>query len=68
MITNLLKDWVIQRTNNGSVIIYGIIYNDIKKRFPDGTEIQTSKVLKADFVNGVIETRNSVYHLELKGE
>lgn len=66
--TNLLKNWVIKRTNNGSVIIYGIIYNDIKKRFPDGTEIHTSKVLKADFVNGVIETRNSVYHLELKGE
>ena len=23
---------------------------------------------KADFVNGVVETRNSVYHLELKNK
>lgn len=68
MITNLLKNWVIQRLDGGNVIIWGAIYNDIKNRFPDGTKIHTSKVLKADFVNGVIETKNSVYHLELKGE
>jgi hypothetical protein len=64
MKTNLLKDWTIERWNN-SVIIIGKVYNDIKGRFKDGEEIHTSKVLKADFVNGVVETRNSVYHLEL---
>lgn len=67
MQTNLLKNWTIERWGD-SVIVYGDVYNDIKKRFNDGDHIHTSKVLKADFVNGVIETRNSVYHLELKGE
>lgn len=65
MKTNLLKNWTIERWNN-SVIIIGKVYNDIKGRFEDGYEIHTSKVLKADFVNGVVETRNSVYHFEIK--
>lgn len=64
MTTNYIKDWKIVKHYN-SVIIFGKIYNDIKKRFPDGTEIHTSKILKADFVSGVVETLNSVYHLEI---
>lgn len=63
--TNLLKDWSVY-SNNGRVVLEGIIFNDIKKRFIDGTPIRTSRVLKADFVNGVVETKNSVYHLDLK--
>jgi hypothetical protein len=62
MKTNLLKDWYIEKIY-GAVFVIGKVYNDIKKRFADGTEIRRSQVLKADFVNGVIETRNSVYHL-----
>lgn len=65
METNLLKDWSIMRLF-GDVFIVGKVYNDIKGRFEDGDEIRTSRVLKADFVNGVIETRNSVYHLEVE--
>lgn len=64
MITNYLKNWRIEKVR-GSVIISGEIYNDIKKRFVDGTKIHTSKILKADFVNGIVETLNSVYHLEI---
>ena len=64
MVTNYIKNWRIQKIGD-SVIIFGEIYNDIKKRFADGTEIHTSKILKADFMNGVVETLNSVYHLEL---
>lgn len=64
MITNYIKNWKIEKVGN-SVVIFGEIYNDIKKRFPDGTEIHTSKVLKIDFINGIVETLNSVYHLEL---
>lgn len=66
MKTNLLKDWNITLVNGKDVIICGFIYNDIKKRFEDSTYIHTSKVLKADFVNGIVETRNSVYHLAIK--
>lgn len=63
--TNLLKRWSVYSAN-GRVIIQGTIYNDIKKRFADGTEIYTSRVLKADFINGVVETKNSVYHLDIE--
>lgn len=66
METNYLKDWHFERSSDGNVIIMATIYNDIKGRFADGTPIHTSRVLKADFVNGVVETRNSVYHLELR--
>ena len=62
MITNLLKEWSIVMLG-GKVYIVGKVYNDIKGRFNDGDEIRTSQILKADFVNGVVETRNSVYHL-----
>ncbi|MBR2343000.1 MAG: hypothetical protein IKA64_01955 [Clostridia bacterium] len=68
METNYLKDWYFERRGDGNVIIMGTIYNDIKRRFADGTSIHTSRVLKADFVNGVVETKNSVYHLELRSE
>lgn len=59
---NVLREWEITREDD-YVVVRGRIYNDIKKRFDDGTHIQTSMVLKADFVSGIIETRNSVYHL-----
>lgn len=67
MKTNYLKNWIVVGIPQG-MVIEGEIYNDIKKRFEDGTVIHTSRVLKADFVNGVVETRNSVYHLELKNK
>lgn len=67
MKTNYLKNWIVVGIRQG-MVIKGEIYNDIKKRFEDGTVIHTSIVLKADFVNGVVETLNSVYHLELKNK
>lgn len=63
METNILKNWTIVKINEEDVIMYGSVYNDIKGRFPDGCFIHTSKVLKVDFVNGIVETKNSVYHL-----
>ena len=68
MKTNYLKNWYFERRTDGNVVLMGNIYNDIKCRFADGTPIHTSRVLKADFVNGVVETRNSVYHLEMRNE
>lgn len=68
METNYLKNWYITQTSDKSVFLYGNIYNDIKCRFADGTPIHTSRVLKADFVNGVVETKNSVYRLEMRAD
>ena len=65
---NYLKNWYITQHSDKSVILYGDIYNDIECHFADGTQIQTSRVIKADFVNGVVETKNSVYHLEMGNE
>lgn len=66
MKNNLLKDWTIERACDGGVVVVGKIYNDTKNRFENGTEVQTSAVQQADFAEGVIFTRNSVYHLEVK--
>ena len=68
METNYLKNWYITQRSDKRVVIVGDIYNDIKGRFADGTQKQTSRVLKAYFVNGVVETKNSVYHLEIRNE
>ena len=62
---NYLVNWEIGKSPCGNVVVIGIIYNDTKKRFEDGTKINTSKVLKADFEKGIIKTRNSVYSLEI---
>lgn len=61
---NVLKNWEIIKRYDGAVVIRGEIYNDIKGRFSDGTTITTSRVLNADFIKGIVETKNSVYRLE----
>ena len=62
---NLLKNWTIERWGSGVVVI-GKIYNDTKNRFADGTSIHTSKLTHCDFANGVIETLNSTYNLDME--
>ena len=61
----ILKNWRIEQLDNGRVVVYGQIYNDVRGRFADGTLVRTSAVLKADFVRGVIKTKNSTYRLEI---
>ena len=61
---NLLKNWSIETFWDGSVVIYGEIYNDTKNRFSDGTHIRTSRVQYIDFVESVVKTKNSTYNLE----
>lgn len=62
---NYLKDWYFTKTITGAVQMHGTIYNDAKKRFEDGTRISTSRVLIADLVNGVVQTKNTTYNLDL---
>ena len=64
---NVLKNWYITQRSDKAVVIVGDIYNDIKRRFVNGTTIQTSRVLYADFENGIVTTKNSIYYLELRG-
>ena len=59
----LLKNWQLQRMGD-AVVAWGEIYNDVKGRFKDGTFIQTSRIVVADFERGLIQTKNSVYKLE----
>ena len=44
-----------------SIVVWGDVYNGVKKRFADGT----SKVITIDFELGVVRTLNSIYNLEL---
>ena len=62
---NLLKNWQIIRVFGTKYVVCGIIYNDTKKRFADGTEIHTSRIEKIDFVNGIVKTKNSIYNLDM---
>lgn len=63
---NLLENWEIANYWNGSIVIYGEIYNDIKNRFVNGTHIRTSNVQYVDFVEGIVKTKNSIYNLGTK--
>jgi hypothetical protein len=49
----LLEDWKLSPTGNGLI---GKIYNDKRKRFLDGTEILTSKII--DYIDGRIHTKS----------
>ena len=44
----------------------GEIYSDTRGRFPDGTLVTTSKVLKVE--GGLLYTKNSIYKLEEQKE
>ena len=67
MTPNLLKNWTIENFWDGSVVLYGEIYNDEKNRFSDGSHIRTSRVRYIDFEQGVVQTKNSTYHLAKRG-
>lgn len=60
-ITAILKNALIHRIGEHSVFT-GEIYDDVNKRWPDGTSIRTSMV---DRVEGdLVYTRNSVYKID----
>ena len=63
---NLLKNWFPRVTYGGGIYFVGVIYNDTKGRFEDGSHIHTSMVRRVDFTTGVVETMNSVYYLDLE--
>lgn len=44
---------------------YGDIYGDIRKRWPDGTPVRTSRVLSV--VGNIVTTQNSIYQIEPAG-
>lgn len=65
--TNLLKNWEVKfydKADKKYITVVGDVYNDIKHRFEDGACIETSRIVKIDFANGIVETLNSVYHLD----
>lgn len=65
---NLLENWDIRNYWDGSIVIYGEIYNDTKKRFSDGTHIRTSRLHYIDFVERIAKTQNSIYNLGKRGD
>lgn len=64
----ILKNWV---WDNVWKIYWGFIYNDPKKRFPDGTWIHTSSIPDEKYRNKkrggcYIQTLNTKYYLGKK--
>jgi hypothetical protein len=45
------------------VKLNGLIYNDEKKRFADGTSVTTSSLMEIDIKNNIAQTRNTTYKL-----
>tara|TARA_R110000868_G_scaffold322391_9_gene583325 strand:- start:4205 stop:4417 length:213 start_codon:yes stop_codon:yes gene_type:complete len=60
-ITAKLKNAYFERLGN-HLIASGIVGEDIKKRWPDGTPIHTSAIQKI-----IVVTRNSTYEIDPNG-
>jgi hypothetical protein len=63
-ITGELHDWSVAPWGAREVV-WGSIYNDVNRRFPDGKSIHTSAVVKIE--DGVVVTLNSAYRLVGEG-
>lgn len=64
-ITGTLRDWWFVQCGNLTAI-HGKIYHDRKKRWSDGTQFTTSRILRLDFENKTVVTKNSIYTLGQK--
>lgn len=66
MITGELKRWYYNEHTN---VYFGLVYNDVKGRFPDGSRIYTSEVVREDKSNPeviLVHTKYSLYLLRLE--
>jgi hypothetical protein len=53
------------QSKEGRAVAFGYVFNDSKKRFPDGSEIITSLVTNVETykTDGYIKTQNSIYKI-----
>ncbi|MEQ1963430.1 hypothetical protein ABLB69_09665 [Xenorhabdus khoisanae] len=53
------------QAQDGKAVAFGKVFNDSKKRFPDGVEIITSLVINTETykTDGYIKTQNSIYKI-----
>jgi hypothetical protein len=59
--TARLEKWDVYKTISGREGFYGRVFGH--PRFPDGTFITTSTVVKLDMNTGIAETLNTIYTL-----
>jgi hypothetical protein len=62
-VTGRLENWEVWPLSGGSLMLWGHIHEDERKRFPDGKQIHTSFVTDFDETTRVVTTRNSTYLL-----
>lgn len=55
----ILRDWYVDKNR-----IVGVIFDDSKGRFADGSLIRTSKLKKVNFEKDFAVTQNTRYQLE----
>lgn len=63
-----LENWNLCLSLNGNLLIHGEIHDDEKGRWEDGTIINTSRVVVANFKENYVETLNSRYELGKRAE
>lgn len=69
VITGHLEGWSVEQVNKQAYILWGFLYNDVVKRWPDGTMIHTSLIRSRDYPvsklkkGSVVKTLNSTYEL-----
>ena len=63
-VTGTVQLWsILPSRYTDAFILSGEIYDDIHKRFQDGTVITSSKIEKIDVKNRLVYTLNSIYRL-----
>ena len=68
--TGRLENWMVDPLfkDHPETILWGHVFDDVRKRFVDGEWIHTSGTANRDFKEGdIVQTRNSVYILGRKG-
>lgn len=65
MVDAILKEAAVVGAGLGKRVAIGRIYEDVKRRWPDGTHIRTSTIVDGPDADGVIQTLNTSYRLEL---
>lgn len=63
-VTGRLENWFLERGTDKEFIIWGEVFEDVNRRFPQGKFIHTSGIKHRRCSEGdIVETRNSTYLL-----
>ena len=62
-----IKDWTINNLSSGGRILTGYVASDPLGRWEIGWHMRSSLIVTYDEDTGIVETENTIYHLEGEG-